>query len=233
MGDEEGSVDDSQPIEETHSGINGFGSLGTSTLQEQPAAPPPVVEEHHVEPVAAPAPAPPSPAPVHEIPQVAARPSTPPPVEEQQAPPSALALTNGIHTTTVQADTTSPAPSEAPAPVPEPIVRLPSPPVVATPPRIATPAPATSTPTTPAKPAPPKTWANLAAANSTKWGAQVAQEAKGVSAAPPPSPQSVNISLKGNGHAHGKEPSVGKENGQHPAAAAALAISTAQCFVKV
>ncbi|KIJ38973.1 hypothetical protein M422DRAFT_33023 [Sphaerobolus stellatus SS14] len=141
-----------------------------------------------------------------------------------------------------------PAPVEAPrpvtpqqapqAPAPEPAAPAPAPPAPAAAPvppapKPASPAPspappaapaAAAAPPKPAAPPQPKTWANLAAANSNKWGSQVAQEARGVTAAPAPAPAPAPAAPKPEVHRSEKE--------QHPLLQAALAVSTPQCFVK-
>ncbi|KDQ09038.1 hypothetical protein BOTBODRAFT_537772 [Botryobasidium botryosum FD-172 SS1] len=194
-------------------------------------------------------PAPPA-APVEPAP--AAEPTPEPPavtLAPEPAPPAA-ALSNGVHAEpeeppavdsaaepeVEQVSTPAPAPvalssrpatpppAEAPeAPEPAP-VPAPAPISVSSP---APPAPVQVPAPTPApapRPPQPKTWANLAASNSNKWGAQVAQDAKGVSAAPPAPPSPAPIPPKSG--------SPAPRDGQHPAAAAAFAITTPQCFVK-
>ncbi|KAF8068742.1 hypothetical protein FPV67DRAFT_1415200 [Lyophyllum atratum] len=124
------------------------------------AAPPPAAEE-------APAPAPDVPEPP------VARPPTPAPEPAQPEPTPAP---NGIHTPApVEAEkpaTPAPAPAQEKAPTPTPAH-------APTPSKPATPAPA---------PAAPKTWASLAASNSNKWGAAVAQESRGITVENPSSP---------------------------------------------
>ncbi|GJJ14846.1 hypothetical protein Clacol_009114 [Clathrus columnatus] len=136
---------------------------------------------------------------------------------------------------------TSPAISAAPSPAQPPAtsVQPPAPAQSVTPPPPPSAATVVAKPTVaqqapgPAvsKPA-PKTWANLAAANSNKWGTQVAQDAKGVSAAapapaaPPPAPSVP---------AHSKTEHRGGDRESrdvHPAYQAALNVSTPQCYIK-
>ena len=146
----------------------------------------------------------------------------------------------------VRKPTPEPAPPALPSPSPSPIV-VPSPPappapeaLVAVPsPALSTAPPAAAKPPTPSpiqapaipQPQQPKTWANLAAANSSKWGHTVASEAKGVSAAAPPQPRAPAprpVAPRG--------PDLGPKgiprDQQHPAYTAALQITNAQCFVK-
>ncbi|KAF8518358.1 hypothetical protein BU17DRAFT_19849, partial [Hysterangium stoloniferum] len=132
------------------------------------------------------------------------------------------------------------APSPTPAQAPAPVATLVAAPAAA--PAAAQPAAAlnakptpTAAPVQPAKPAAPpvpKTWANLAAANSNKWGPQVAQEARGVSAAPPPAPAPVPAppGLKSEPRVEKELRDGGRES--HPAYQAALSVSSPQCFVK-
>lgn len=159
------------------------------------------------------------PSPVMEVqrplsPQIAPR-ATPSPTPVAASPAVSAAAAQPLSTPTLSQPSTStpvpPAPSTAAAAV----ASKPAPPVTQSPP-----AP---------KPAAPKTWANLAAANSNKWGTRVAQDAKGVSAAPPapvtppvaPSPSQSRNEHRG-----------GDKEGVHPAYQAALNVSTPQCFVK-
>lgn len=131
-----------------------------------------------------------------------------------------------------------PRPITPQAPTPQPVTPTPPAPVTIsdiTPQDPAPPAASKPVPTPPA-PAPvpspkpaalpqAKTWANLAAANSNKWGPQVAQEARGVSAAPPPPPPAPSKESQRN--------SGDKESGRdHPLYQAALNVTTPQCFVK-
>jgi hypothetical protein len=106
---------------------------------------------------------------------------------------------------------------------------------------------------TPSAPSAPKTWASLAATNSSKWGQNVAQEAKGVSTSVPQQPsgnaatqpvreRQAPASTPANVNPPaGNDPSlqpggVGPKNippsQQHPLYAAALTVTTPLCFVK-
>lgn len=112
----------------------------------------------------------------------------------------------------------APAPPAAPAEKPQAPAATPSAP------------PAVAQPAAPPAPAAPKTWANLAAANSSKWG-QVSADARGVStpvkpaAAAPPKPAAAAPPRK-------EEPPVDTSN-LSPQAQAAMSVNTAQCFIKV
>lgn len=131
-----------------------------------------------------------------------------------------------------------PAPVEEPAAPEEPAQPTPPPAADPTPP-----APAPSQPSPAAAPAPaqpqappaPKTWANLAAANSNKWGNAVAQEAKGVSASVAPAsplPSGATTPSRDGRTTPARVPK-GDRDSQPPAFPAAMAVTTAQCFVKV
>jgi hypothetical protein len=130
--------------------------------------------------------------------------------------------------------TPAPAPTLAPEPTPAPTSRTASPAVpVPAPQPASSPAPPpqaaqppsqpTPPPAQPAAPPAPTTWANLAAANSKKWGSAVAQESRGVTEVPSPSTPP-----------NGPQTPVSREGSStpHPAYAAAQSITTPQCFVK-
>lgn len=138
-----------------------------------------------------------------------------------------------------------PAPVEIPEPPeepaqPAPAVAAPAPAVASAP--VAAPssqpapvaAPA-SAPAQPQAPPAPKTWANLAAANSNKWGNAVAQEAKGVSASAVPAvsplPSGATTPSR-DGRTTPARVAKGDRDTQSPAYAAAMGVTTAQCFVK-
>lgn len=131
------------------------------------------------------------------------------------------------------------AASPSPAPEPEPALAAASP-APSTPAAAPSPAPATPSPAPPAQaPAPqptappvPKTWANLAAANSKKWGSAVAQESRGTSEVPAASSSIPPVTTHSPGPA-GRGPPHGARGDAHPAYVAAQNIPTAQCFVKV
>ena len=123
----------------------------------------------------------------------------------------------------------SPAPPSATLTPEPPSTPAPEPAITFIPKSSPSPAPPTQQPQfqpqppQPQVPPQPKTWANLAAANSKKWGSAVAQESRGVSeipvtSTPPNAPASP-------------APTPGRD--QHPAFIAAQNITHPQCFVKV
>ncbi|CAA7264295.1 unnamed protein product [Cyclocybe aegerita] len=158
---------------------------------------------------------------------------TPAPEEPEPAVVDAPAQPNGIHPPEAE----KPAPAIAREPTPPPAAPSPVPAPVP----VAAPSPAPSVPAPAPTPAAPRSWASLAASNQKKWGS-VAQETRGTSetlsnpvansgtstpitqlppsaphaARPPPQPQAGRPD-----HQH-----------QHPAYAAALALTTPQCFIK-
>ncbi|KAJ1311236.1 hypothetical protein OPQ81_009736 [Rhizoctonia solani] len=198
-------------------------------------------------------PAQPEPEPVVSLP-----PPAPQETAAPEPSPEAPAV-NGTHVeekAPEPAKETTQLPSPSPEPEPE-LVEEPAP-AVSTPARGLTPAPApaaasassgtpappaekpqTTTapvappaPVQPAQPAPssvPKTWANLAAANSSRWG-QVSAEARGVSTSakpttPTPKPAQAAPARK-------EEAPIDTSN-LSPQAQAALAVNTPQCFIKL
>ncbi|KAG5350800.1 hypothetical protein C0989_009228 [Termitomyces sp. Mn162] len=188
---------------------------------DAPAAAAPVPEEPTQPPSPPPAAPSPPPAVVEEAPVDVPEPAV-------AAPPTPEPVPNGVST---------PEPEKPATPEPEP-----APPVAAP-----APAPAPSKPATPAPaPAAPKTWASLAASNSNRWGANVAQESRGVTESPitaaapaaapvpaqqppaPRQPQPQQQQPQQQHHHHhqhgGSTPTYG------PIAAAS--ITTAHCFVK-
>lgn len=224
-----------------------------------PAAPAPQVSVPELvpEPASSPAPAPTAPEPVVVVPPpapVEEPPTTviPEPIAPTPAPEPIPQKVNGIHAATPEPKpepAMSPAPPAEPrVPTPEPIATTPAPPSVTAP----VPAPITTShsvppvaaapPPQPAAPPAPKTWANLAAANSKKWGAAVAQESRGTTEVPvspatpvtgipvpaaPHHPHMPNSNTQGRGGGVG-----GRDGGVHPAVQAAQSVTTAQCFVK-
>ena len=194
-------------VEEKKPTPNGIHHPPSASEPESAPPAPPVPQVESVKPSAEPVPPPvPPPAPPAEAPQPAA-PSPPASQPEMSpAPVHAAALTTATVSASVQAPPSAAAAKPASsAPVPSP---------------------------KPAAPPAPKTWANLAAANSNKWGPQVAQEARGVSAAPPPPPPSAQ---KPEAHRIGGFDKETRDGGRelHPAHQAALSVATPQCFVKV
>jgi len=223
-----------------------------ATPAAQVPAPEPLLE-----PIPQPAPAPSAPEPTAVVP-------TPPPVEDllttvipEPIVPTPAAepipqKVNGIHAAIPDLKPESPVPSVEPrVPTPEPAVTTPAPtpaptnvilpPAPASVPSQAPPPPAAAAPPPqPAAPPAPKTWANLAAANSKKWGAAVAQESRGTTEVPvsPPASATGNQSPAAhhthlpNNNTQGRSGSGGRDGGVHPAVQAALSVTTAQCFVK-
>jgi len=128
-----------------------------------------------------------------------------------------------------------PAPVEEPAPQ-EPAETPAAPTPAAAPAPVAQPPAAAAPPPQPHAPPAPKTWANLAAANSNKWGNAVAQEAKGVSAAavaPAVSPLPSGATTPSrDGRTTPARAAKGDRDSHSPAFAAAMSATTAQCFVK-
>lgn len=235
----EESVDDDQSSE-----VDGV------SIQDQPSS---------FEPVSLP-PAPVTPAPPPPPPQVEPEPEptrepTPPPpvVEETPAPvepepvPEPQPQLNGYHEDEVEPEpesvadpepvaTASPPPVSPEAPAHQPLEPTPAPPPVQQPPPPApapapVPAPVAAAPAAPTpQPPRPKTWANLAATNSNKWGAAVAQEVKGVSEAPVQTSSPAPSSHPQSPAPHGRPQ---QPSGQHhPAFIAARDSASAQCFVK-
>ncbi|PCH35240.1 hypothetical protein WOLCODRAFT_27742 [Wolfiporia cocos MD-104 SS10] len=201
-----------------------------------PAPAPPA--EAQPEPLVAPTPPPPSkPA---EEPPAPATPSPAPEPQQQQtngvhapspAPEAAAPAENSPSPTPEPPATASPPPVSPPATQPEPLPAVPQPPVQAHPPA---PAPASApAPVAPQPTQPPqrKTWANLAAKDSNKWGAAVAPEARGVSEAPAATaaPAPLSGPQSPAPHIPTRQP-VPRE--MHPAMATAQSLPTAQCFVK-
>ncbi|CCM03268.1 uncharacterized protein FIBRA_05396 [Fibroporia radiculosa] len=200
-------------------------------------APPTPAPPTEPEPEPAMTPTPPS-APVKLTDELSVPATSSPAPELQQQP-------NGVH---------SPEPRSEPTPEPESVERLPSPapepPATASPPPVSP--PASQNQPLPAPPAPPalsqppalapvapqptqppqrKTWANLAAKDSNKWGAAVANEVRGVSEAPATTGSPVPLSGPQSPAPHAtSRPTAPRE--QHPAYVAAQSVQTAQCFVK-
>ncbi|KII87621.1 hypothetical protein PLICRDRAFT_54700 [Plicaturopsis crispa FD-325 SS-3] len=183
----------------------------------EPAAPTPAYEP---EPEPAPVPEPVEEPPTTVIPEPVA--PTPPPEPSPQP--------NGIHHT--EPEPAPPAVEEPPAPVsaPEPTPAPPTP--AAAPPPAAPPTtaqPPQQAPPVAAAPAAPKTWANLAATNSKKWGSAVAQESRGTTEVP--------VASSSPAPSNGPQTPTGPRSAQHghretPGIVAAQSVTTAQCFVK-
>jgi len=204
----------------------------SSTSPSQPTAPMfenPTEPEEVNEPSASSSPAPPAEEPIPAAQEEAPEPQangthTPAPAEPEPEPEPVVE----------KSPIPAPAATLAPEPTPAPTSRTASPaaPVPAAPQPAPSPAPPSQAAQPPSQPAPPaqpaappapKTWANLAAANSKKWGSAVAQESRGVTEVPvtstPPNGQQSPAPREGS-------------STPHPAYAAAQSITTPQCFVK-
>ncbi|CAE6441170.1 unnamed protein product [Rhizoctonia solani] len=140
------------------------------------------------------------------------------------------------------ADLTPPRePTPAPAPVPAPTPAASAPAATPAPPAAEKPQPPAAAPFAPsaqsAQPAAstgPKTWANLAATNSSKWG-QVSADARGIStSAKPttPTPKPAPVAAAAAAPARKEEAPVDTSN-LPPQAQSAMAVNTAQCFIKL
>lgn len=200
---------------------------------EPAPAQPPSVEPVVAEPKPVREPTPPPTPPV-------VRPVTPPPAVEESpttvsdipASPPASPRPNGIHLEDKPAEvnekTKSPVPRSSTA-TPPSVQPAPAPAAAPTPPPVVV--------TTPAPPpSAPKTWANLAAANSKKWGAAVAQESRGTSEIVPQSsstPSGTQTPTTSSTPVQaGPTPAPAGVRNVHPAVAAVQSLTTAQCFIK-
>ena len=207
--------------------------LPQSPVLPQPAPP---VDIPTPEPIqtASPSPATPSVVPTEEASPVQDSPAAEPHTnghtqveqEASEAPPAALVEKSPTPEPEPIPAVESPAPAASPAPPPAPSPTPSQPPAPAS----------TSQPTPTPAPAPaaPKTWANLAATNSKKWGSAVAQESRGTSEAP-----AASSSTPGSGtqtpvshHGPGARPQQQLRD-SHPLYVAANNVSNALCFVKV
>ncbi|CAG7849963.1 Putative G3BP-like protein [Serendipita indica DSM 11827] len=219
---------------------NGYHGTAEATSVQQPPT------------IAAPAPIPAVTAPVPITPKETPAPPAVPEstyVEPAPRPPTptpepALPTVPDVIEPTQEPVSTPPA---APSPVPARKSPSPAPPSALPP---STEAPSQPATPQPAGPPAPKTWASLAATNSSKWGQNVAQEAKGVSAAAPHPAAGATQAQPPRERAGGNAPTapsaggdpvlqpggVGPRNippaNQHPLYAAALSVTTAMCFVK-
>jgi hypothetical protein len=213
----------------------------SASPQQQPASPLSPARSQPV-PLAADIPAPepvqtasptPSAAPLEEV----------PPAHE---PPVAEPHTNG-HAQPEEDAPEAPAAapiekSPTPEPEPAPAVESPAPAASPAPPAAPSPAPPPQppAPVAPSQPAPtpapavPKTWANLAATNSKKWGSAVAQESRGTSEVPAASSSSPGSGTQTpvSHHAPGARPQQ-QSREPHSMYVAATNVSNALCFVKV
>ncbi|KAJ7682998.1 hypothetical protein B0H17DRAFT_1160995 [Mycena rosella] len=198
----------------------------TATVPEvprEPTPPPPPAPE----PVPTPPPVHVEEAPAPDVPaEPPQKPATPEPPAPVQAPPSAP--------TTPQPQPKVSTARRPPQPRPRPPPRSRSPPRL---PRLLLPH------TSPSgccarcrafSPPQPKTWANLAAANSKKWGSAVAQDSRGTTEVAPAAPSAPSPAPSGPAAGPGAPPRAGPtgQQGQHPNLVAALNVTTPQCFVK-
>ncbi|KAF9816578.1 hypothetical protein IEO21_03979 [Rhodonia placenta] len=201
----------------------------------------------------------PPPPPAELQPEPPVTPTPPPaskPAEEAPAPaapsPAPEPQTNGVHAPEPEVEP-APAPVErSPSPAPEPPATASPPPVsppaqheplpsVPAPAPVAAPAPAPPAHVHPPAPAPAapqpmqppqrKTWANLAAKDSNKWGAAVANEVRGVSEAPVTAVPAPLSGPQSPAPHVTTRPTVPRDQ-PHPALLAAQNVQTAQCFVK-
>ncbi|OCH86853.1 hypothetical protein OBBRIDRAFT_796772 [Obba rivulosa] len=233
-----------------------FRFLKEETVEDEEQATEPEPASKPTAPAQEPEPAPPAPqtpapsSPVELQPEPAPTP-TPvlaKPVEEPPAPPAPAPepeqqQPNGHAPEPKAEPAPSPAIEQSPSPAPEPPATASPPPV--SPPasqqRLApspapvqpqqqppAPAPAPAAPT-PSAPPQARRWADLAAKDSNKWGANVAQEVRGTSQAPPPSSASpVPLSGPQSPAPHvTTRPTVPRE-----VAAPQVNVTTPQCFVK-
>jgi hypothetical protein len=167
-------------------------------------------------------------SPTHESP--AAEPHTNGHAQDEQevpeTPPAALVEKSPAPESEPLPAVESPPPAASPAPPPAPSPAPPHPPVPAT----------TSQPTPTPAPAPaaPKTWANLAATNSKKWGSAVAQESRGTSEAPAASSSTPGSGTQTPVSHHGPSTRPQQQLREpHQLYVAANNVSNALCFVKV
>jgi Nuclear transport factor 2 (NTF2) domain/RNA recognition motif. (a.k.a. RRM, RBD, or RNP domain) len=249
--------DQSQP---TYSHTNGYHhSVVTNDITPSQSLPPSAtisapLPAPAVAPPAPPAPVPAPPTPAEPAPEPMRLPT---PSPEPTPTPSVPEVVEPAHEEPAAPTPSMPSPASASRKTPSPAPPSPAA-AIAEPTQPAPPVskPTTQQPPTPAAPsAPPapKTWASLAATNSSRWGQNVAQEAKGVSAAAPQQPHAPNPAaahLPRERPAGGPSPAavntaadpamqpggVGPRNippaQQHPAYAATLAITTPLCFIK-
>ncbi|KAL0062116.1 hypothetical protein AAF712_011043 [Marasmius tenuissimus] len=173
--------------------------------------------------------------------------------ETESAPAEPVTQLNGVHPESDKlsaqaAPTTAPSTEKPKSPAPPPAAAASPAPAAPTPPPQTTPSAQPAAPAQPpaaaaaaapppqAAPQPaaapvPKTWANLAAANSKKWGAAVAQESRGTTEVVPSSPasgsqtpQAPGTPVSASGRQGGRSP--------HPAYQAAQSVTIPHCFIK-
>ncbi|KAH9836364.1 uncharacterized protein C8Q71DRAFT_762098 [Rhodofomes roseus] len=213
-------------------------SPAPSVVPSAPSPAPPAPVEHHPEPAATPTP-PPAPEEPEEPPAPPVPEPAPEPVQQQQP--------NGVHPEHEPEPAATPARSPSPAPEPPataspPPVSPPAPkeqplptpaaPAPQQPPQQPAPPPAVQAPAAPQPQQPPqrKTWANLAAKDSSKWGSAVAPDARGVSEAPAATGTPVPVSGPQSPAPHVTTRPTAPH--AHPALVAAQTVPTPQCFIK-
>ncbi|KAL0564940.1 hypothetical protein V5O48_017098 [Marasmius crinis-equi] len=235
---EEGDSAESEPVQAPAAPETTPAAAPAPVEIPREPTPPPVVE-------AAPVPVEEPPTTVSDVP------------EPEPVPAEPVSQVNGVHPEAEKlsapaAPTTAPVTSEKPkSPAPPPAAPAPAPaaaPATQTPPPQSAPAPPPAAPAQqppaaavappPSQPAPqpaaapvPKTWANLAAANSKKWGAAVAQESRGTTEVVPSSPASGSQTPQAPGTPVG---STSRQGGRspHPAYQAAQSVTIPHCFIK-
>ncbi|KAJ7740034.1 hypothetical protein DFH07DRAFT_839695 [Mycena maculata] len=200
-----------------------------SELPREPTPPPPAAPER----VPTPPPVQIEEAPAPDIPtEPPQKPVTPEPPAPTQAPPTAPTTPqpqlNGIHRTATPATAPTPPVEKPVTPSPAPAAAAPTPPPAAAATPVAAPSPSPAP--APAQPAAPKTWANLAAANSKKWGS-VAQDSRGTTEVPTVAPSAPSPAPAPTAGPAARAGPVSQQ-GQHPNLVAALSVTTPQCFVK-
>ncbi|KAG8691507.1 hypothetical protein FRC11_002403 [Ceratobasidium sp. 423] len=211
----------------------------TTQLHDVPEHPPAQPEPEPI--VSLPPPAPqetPAPEPAPEVPAVNgthAEEKTPEPAKETTQLPSPSPEPEPEPAEEPTPADSTPARGLTPAPAPAPVsapAASPAPPAEKPQAPASTPSapPAPAQPAQPAAPSAPKTWANLAATNSSKWG-QVSADARGVSA-PAAKPTTPTPKPAPAAPARKEEAPIDTSN-LSPQAQAALAVNTAQCFIKV
>ncbi|KAL5641102.1 hypothetical protein ACGC1H_001549 [Rhizoctonia solani] len=228
---EEEEVPEEEPVPEP---------VATTQLHDVPEHPPVQPEPEPVVSLPPPAPQePPAPEPAPEAPAVNGthvEEKTPEPKETTQLPSPSPEPEPEPEEEPTPADLTparglTPAPAPAPAPAASAPAATPAPPLAEKPqPPAAAPSAPPAQPAQPAAPSAPKTWANLAATNSSRWG-QVSADARGISTSaakpttPTPKPAPAAPARK-------EEAPVDTSN-LSPQAQAAMAVNTAQCFIKL
>ncbi|CAE6388889.1 unnamed protein product [Rhizoctonia solani] len=229
---EEEEVQEEEPVPEP-------AAAAVTQLHDVPEHPPVQPEPEPVVSLPPPAPQePPAPEPAPEAPAVNGthvEEKTPEPAKEttQLPSPSPEPEQEPEEEPTPADLTPAREPTPAPAPVSAPAATPAPPPAEKPQPPAAAPSAPPAQPAQPAAPSAPKTWANLAATNSSKWG-QVSADARGIStsakpATPTPRPAPV---APAPAPVRKEEAPVDTSN-LSPQAQAAMAVNTAQCFIKL